>query len=263
MPFTVSHIAAVLPLRSRFLLPSALVVGSTVPDVPLFVPISDRPTTHSPLGLVTWDVGLGLLALLAFHLLLKRPLLALGPRFLRERLEPVVNGPTRRRLLLAAVPSLLVGALTHVGWDAFTHFTGPGVRAFPELTTVVHGLPVYRWAQYGSGVFGGLVLAVWTLWWLRRAPTAPSAGLPGWVRAVMLCGAAASVAGGIAVTVFVRVPPAAYGYLRYSVTDSMVLLGGLALLYSLLYSSTVKMTDRPAAAEREKNETSSVNVSQV
>ncbi|GAA2725710.1 DUF4184 family protein [Actinocorallia aurantiaca] len=262
MPFTLSHIAAVLPLRSRFLLPSGLVLGSTVPDIPLFVPLSDRPTTHSALGLVTWDLGMGLVLLAAFHLLLKHPLLALCPRAVRDRLEPVVNGPSRRRVLWAAVPSLLLGSVTHVVWDAFTHFTGPGVRAFPELTTVVNGLPVYRWGQYGSGVFGALAVLVWAAWWLRRAPAVPSAGAPRWVGATALFMTAAAVCGGAATTLFVRVPPSGYYRLRYFVTDSMVLIGCLALVYSLLYWSTVKMTARPADAAREKKETRSTNVPQ-
>ncbi len=263
MPFTLSHIAAVLPLRSRFLMPSALVVGSTVPDVPLFVPLSDRPTTHSPLGLVTWDLALGLAVLAVFHLVLKRPLVALCPGALRDRLDPVAGGLTWKKGLPAAVPSLLLGAVTHLAWDAFTHLTGPGIKAFPELTTVVGGLAVYRWAQYGSGVAGGLAVAVWAVWWTRRARRVPSAGIPGWARAVTLAGVVAAVAAGVALTMLVRVPPTAYARLRYSVTDSMVLVGCWLAAYALVYWSTVKMTARPATADREKKETRSVNVSQV
>lgn len=235
MPFTLSHIAAVLPLRSRLLLPSGLVVGATVPDVPLFVELSDRPTTHSLLGMVTWDLGLGLVLLAVFHLLLKRPLLALSPRPLRDRLAPVVNGPTRRRVLAAAVPSILLGTATHVAWDAFTHLTGPIVQAFPELTTMVNGMAFYRWAQYGSGVAGGLAVLAWTAWWLRRAPAVPTPGLPGWARTAVLLVALGAVGAGLAVTELVRVPPSPYFRLRYAVTDSMVMLGCWTLLYSLLY----------------------------
>ncbi|MEO3782702.1 DUF4184 family protein [Actinocorallia sp. B10E7] len=247
MPFTLSHIAAVLPLRSRFLLPSGLVLGATVPDIPLFVPLSDRPTTHSALGLVTWDLGMGLVLLAVFHLLLKRPLLALCPRWLRDRLAPVVDGPALRRVLWAAVPSLLLGAVTHLAWDAFTHLSGPGVQAFPELAAQAGRYPVYRWAQYASGVFGGLAVAVWVLRWLWRAPAVPSEGLSNRARAAVLSVAGLAVAAGVAVTVFVRVPPTPYSYLRYSVTDSMVMVGGWAALYSLLYWAA-SVTRRSAAS---------------
>ncbi|WP_106397878.1 DUF4184 family protein [Actinocorallia populi] len=248
MPFTLSHIAAVLPLRSRFLLPSGLVVGATVPDVPLFVPVLDRPTTHSLLGMVTWDLGMGLVLLAVFHLLLKRPLLALSPRFLRDRLTPVADGPSRRRALGAAVPSVLLGTATHVVWDAFTHLTGPAVQAFPELTTMVNGMAFYRWAQYGSGVGGALAVLVWLLWWLRRAPAVPSPGLSARARTAVLLAAVGAVGAGLAVAEFVRVPSSPYFRLRYAVTDSMVMLGCWALLYSLLYRAVRPLGRRTRAS---------------
>jgi hypothetical protein len=235
MPFTVSHVAAVLPLRSRFLLPSGLAIGAMVPDVPLFVPLGDRPTTHSLLGAVTWDLGMGLVLLAVFHLVLKRPLVALCPGVLRDRLAPVADGLTRRRLLWAAVPSLLLGIATHLAWDAFTHLSGPGVQAFPELAAQAGRFPIYRWAQYASGVLGGLAVAVWVWWWLRRAPAVPSPGAPGWVRTTVLTGAAAAAVAGVAVATFVRIPPSAHHHLRYAVTDSMVLVSAWAVLYCLLY----------------------------
>jgi uncharacterized protein DUF4184 len=60
MPFTVSHPAAVLPVL-RWLPPSAVVVGSLVPDIPLCVrPPVGYHTTHSLAGVVTVDLPLGL-----------------------------------------------------------------------------------------------------------------------------------------------------------------------------------------------------------
>ncbi|MEE2045837.1 DUF4184 family protein, partial [Nocardiopsis tropica] len=38
MPFTLSHVAAVLPLARTRLPPAALVVGSVVPDLPYYLP---------------------------------------------------------------------------------------------------------------------------------------------------------------------------------------------------------------------------------
>ena len=66
MPFTPAHVAAVLPLvgkgRPKWAVPSALVIGSMVPDLLYFVPIrSDRTLSHSLTGIVTFDLALGLL----------------------------------------------------------------------------------------------------------------------------------------------------------------------------------------------------------
>lgn len=64
MPFTISHVVAVLPLTTgragRVLVPGALVIGSLVPDLPYFVPPHlGTAWSHSALGPVTVDFGWG------------------------------------------------------------------------------------------------------------------------------------------------------------------------------------------------------------
>jgi hypothetical protein len=67
MPFTASHVAAVLPLVRTPLLPSALVVGSMVPDLPYFLPLPlTSYVTHSPVGVVSVDALMGL-AVVIWH----------------------------------------------------------------------------------------------------------------------------------------------------------------------------------------------------
>lgn len=126
MPFTASHIAAVLPMVRTRLIPSALVIGSMAPDLPycfpLFIPAR---VTHSVVGVVAVDVALGAVALAVWHLVLAEPLWATAPRQVRERLArprvPAVRQLLRGRLLLLGYASLAIGAATHVVWDAFTH----------------------------------------------------------------------------------------------------------------------------------------------
>ena len=48
-----------------------------------------------------------------------------------------------------------------------------GTTHLPGLNRVVAGLPVYKWLQFGSGVLGLLVLAIWFAGWLRRTPRGP------------------------------------------------------------------------------------------
>ena len=57
MPFTGSHPAAVLPLMRWGLMPSALVIGSMVPDLPYFLPVPDLGNTHSLIGLQDHKMG--------------------------------------------------------------------------------------------------------------------------------------------------------------------------------------------------------------
>jgi hypothetical protein len=174
VPFTLSHPAAVIPLARGRLVPSALVAGSMAPDVPYFLSMGElRGATHEPLGIVTIDLALGAGLLVAFHLLWKWPLVALAPAWARRRLA----GPARglRRSMIPWVPlSLLVGTVTHVFWDAFTHRYHSFAGFMPWLvTTSFAGLETYRWLQYLSGVLGAAIVVWWSWRWLRRAPALP------------------------------------------------------------------------------------------
>jgi hypothetical protein len=67
---------------------------------------------------------------------------------------------------VAVGAALLLGSLTHVVWDAFTHVNGWAVERLPVLRADFGPLPVYRWAQYLNGVLGGLFVVAWiTRWW--------------------------------------------------------------------------------------------------
>ncbi|RSM39374.1 DUF4184 domain-containing protein [Amycolatopsis balhimycina DSM 5908] len=165
-----SHPAAVLPLARHPLVPSALVAGSVAPDLFWFAPAPEGlnlSQTHEFTAVLWLDPLIALALLAVFHLLLKRPLLALAPKRLAERLP---RGFSWRRPGWIAL-SLVVGAATHVGWDAFTHESGG--PAFLR-TPIVTGVDVGRLIQLVSTLAGAAVL-VWWLWrWYRAAPVAPA-----------------------------------------------------------------------------------------
>ena len=201
MPFTGSHPAAVLPLLGTGLPASALVIGSMSPDIPYYFPF-DTATwpTHSWLGMVTIDPLLGLTAWLVWHGLLSAPGLAYAPAGLRARLTDVTIGLQTRHSVRAfglAVAALFVGGVTHIFWDEFTHPRRWGTHHIPALTEHFGGLQGYRWSQYGSGLFGASVIAIWLYrWWLRTPPQLVSAGAPRWPWLALL--GAAAVAGIVA-----------------------------------------------------------------
>jgi hypothetical protein len=176
VPFTASHPAAVVPLMRWGLVPSALVVGSMAPDVPYFVPLPvARGLSHSLLGVVTVDLWLGLVVFGVWQGLVAAGVVAIAPAGLRSRLGPASPAGLRhhltgvRRPVLVLV-SLTVGALTHVVWDEFTHSGSWGTERFDVLRTFYGPLPVYRWAQYASGLLGGAVLLAVAVRWLRTTP---------------------------------------------------------------------------------------------
>lgn len=154
MPYPFAHPAAVLPLArpmGRFAVPSALGIGSVVPDLWYFVPFVERAHSHDPAGLVWFCLPLGLLVYALFHLVLKQPLIAL----VSPRLGAFTCPGLPLRPWSSVVVSLLAGALTHVLWDELTHGEGK------------------NWLQHASTIGGTAVLAGWILQKLRAAPPAP------------------------------------------------------------------------------------------
>ncbi|HTK90660.1 MAG TPA: DUF4184 family protein [Verrucomicrobiae bacterium] len=182
MPFTLAHPAAVVPfakLLGKHVAFSALVIGSMTPDFAYLVPGLTRRPSHSLGGLFWFCLPMGLTVYLVFHLLLKRPLAAALPRSLREAVTPVVARtpglPPAR--WLTVVLCLLLGALTHITWDLFTH-PGPIVRAFPVLaenlaTLGWYRVYVYKVLQHGSTLLGLALLARWTRAWVHEASVRP------------------------------------------------------------------------------------------
>ncbi|MET9552728.1 DUF4184 family protein [Streptomyces sp. NPDC006645] len=189
MPFTLSHAAAVLPGIRRDgtsrgpLLASALVAGSMAPDMTYFaataVPAAMEfgEVTHGIVGLFTADAVIAA-ALVGLWLMLREPLVALLPSAWRGRAYAFVRGPDRRagrRAALAArfYVSAVLGASTHVVWDAFTHFDRWGTRMVPALGEVVAGFPLYTYTQYGSSALALAGLCWFTVTAVRRLPRTP------------------------------------------------------------------------------------------
>lgn len=178
MPFTLSHPAAVLPLRIRTpALPfTALVIGSMTPDAEYYLPFEPFPRrlTHAFSGVLTVDLVLGLAVLVAVQLVLAAPLAALLPRAWGERVRSWGRTGVPRSVAAAAltIAALVLGAATHVLWDAFTHINGQVVEHVPALRRQVGRYPVFQWLQLLSSVFGLMAIGV-SLWrhrWWGFAP---------------------------------------------------------------------------------------------
>ncbi|RCG27357.1 DUF4184 family protein [Sphaerisporangium album] len=178
MPFTPSHVAAVVPLISsarvrRVLDPWALGVGSMVPDLPMFLPYLDAYTRwHSPIGIVTDDLVATIVLLALLRFVFRDPLTALLPGPLAARLA-ALPGPAWRRFP-AIVLGAVAGAATHVVWDSFTHDWGAAFWGWSWMTASVFGrLPGYRLAQYACSALGLAVVAWWAARGLRSPGTVP------------------------------------------------------------------------------------------
>lgn len=196
MPFTISHVAAVLPMRSGRTrvagLPTApLVIGAMVPDLPAVLgAVNLRHVTHFGLWALPVDVVLAAV-LWCGWVLAVRPVVAATLPQLAARWPPA---PARRPVAAWWLLAAALGTGTHLVWDAFTHSS--------EGATWLGGMAaqegVFLVLQLGSSVFGLVVLLVWARrWWRATSAADASPGAAAWspVRAAVVVAAAVVVGG--------------------------------------------------------------------
>ncbi len=182
MPFTLAHPAAVLPFLRQPFVPIALVAGAMAPDVPYFLkvpttsgswyePLVNGGNSHDLAQILT--VGFPLALLLAAVLwLVSKPVRWAVP----DAWVPAKEGlrgrrPSSARIALWTFYSLILGLVTHIVWDSFTHSYGWVVQKVPFLAAQpIAGVPIYRILQHGSTLAGLVILA---LWYLKRVKATP------------------------------------------------------------------------------------------
>jgi hypothetical protein len=179
MPFTLAHPAAAIPCRQylgSWGVSTAVVIGSIVPDFSYFIPLPIDPTfSHSLIGLVLFCLPLGVLSYFLFYLLVAPLAYALLPLPNRGRLSTTwAIGKVPTNPPVGIVVSLLVGAITHLVWDSFTHSNGAIVALFPSLATPLfdwegYTLFVYGALQHTSTILGLALLFWWSVRWKRKA----------------------------------------------------------------------------------------------
>jgi hypothetical protein len=156
------------------------VVGSLAPDFHYFLNLAPRGHFgHSFKGIFFFCLPAGLAVLWIFQRFMKLPLLSLAPKSHQERLiamaKPFCWGGIKRFSLIVA--SLLIGAITHLAWDAFTHEHGLVVRNVPDLRTPLEEFgterPLYNVLQHGSSLLGLALLAFWYWRWFKRTLPQP------------------------------------------------------------------------------------------
>ncbi len=198
MPFTVSHVAAVLPFRRHCSVDefAALAIGSMTPDLPYFLPVLRQ---HWPLP---------------SHQLISLPLFCLPAGALlwwlwRPWWVPVASAGSRAppqaawwRVMLA----LTFGALTHLAWDGCTHahyglglyLPALGQPLFWIGSAAISGANLLQYASSVAGLLC-LVAAAWPA--RRRLLRGMRTGLPiSWLVACLSMAALLSAAVTFAVT---------------------------------------------------------------
>jgi hypothetical protein len=147
------------------------------PDIGYFIfQTTDFRFGHTLLGILFFCVPISLAALWLFHSFLKYPLISLLPEAHRKHLLPVARrfrfGPLPHFAII--VLSIVVGALTHIVWDAVTHEGELGARNFAFLRRPIWNsaasdpLKLCDVLQHASTFLGAVLLVLWYFRWLRQ-----------------------------------------------------------------------------------------------
>jgi hypothetical protein len=127
MPFTLVHPAIVLPLKylpRRWVSMTGLIVGSLMPDSESFIRMyAEKGITHSWRGFFYFGLPLGVVFSYVFHNVVKGPLIANLPSFLRKRFSHYSQVDWNKNFLNdwhIFLLSMIVGAASHFFWDSFS-----------------------------------------------------------------------------------------------------------------------------------------------
>ncbi|KQL44489.1 hypothetical protein AN963_24125 [Brevibacillus choshinensis] len=208
MPFTFAHPAIVLPLRQHhyFHFP-ALLIGSMAPDYEYFFRMQAYSTySHTIVGVFYFDIPLVIMLWLLYTHVVKRPLLHSLPAFIGKsfHLDGTRQSTDALRSWRSSVIflySALLGIISHLVWDAFTHKGAFAVARLPFLTQHLSlggiDLPVYKVLQHGSTCVGFAAIA-FVIWRCGKGiPTSTvKRVVPAWLKWLYWLGIAT---GGVAV----------------------------------------------------------------
>ncbi|EPB9414049.1 DUF4184 family protein [Clostridium perfringens] len=167
MPFTLAHPAAVVFLKNKKFNLTALILGSMAPDFIYF--LNFRPygnLGHQILGFFILNLPLCILLAYIFHNFIKSPLISHLPRPLDNwygYLRTEQFGLHSWKEVIVFIYSALLGMITHVLWDGFTHKTGFFVRHIPWLRQKIilfggEEIYIYKLVQHTSTVIGIIIV---------------------------------------------------------------------------------------------------------
>lgn len=169
MPFTPAHPVIILPfLKFRRFSATALIVGSMIPDFEYFFQLREVENVgHHVVGILLFDLPIGILICYLFHLLIRNVFIEHLPYVLKSRFIQVCSFNWHRYVLNnmgIVFLSLLLGIGSHLFFDAFTHEDGFMVEWLPVLNqSIVFNnqlIPVYFLLQLLFSVIGLVIVGM-------------------------------------------------------------------------------------------------------
>ncbi|MFD3001660.1 DUF4184 family protein [Pontibacter toksunensis] len=169
MPFTFSHPAVVLPFKyfpDRWRSMTGLIIGSMAPDFEKFIRMSAHDSfSHTWRSIFYFNLPLSLVLAFLFHIVVRDVLIDHLPAYFQKRLIRFRGFDWVshfRNHYLVIILSIIIGTLSHIAWDAFTHMDGRVVRWLPFLKAYLSvgefRMKIFAFLQLSNSVLGLLVV---------------------------------------------------------------------------------------------------------
>ncbi|GIQ69670.1 membrane protein [Xylanibacillus composti] len=178
MPFTFAHPVYIAPLKyvsPKYVSLTGLILGSMAPDFEYFLMLEPyRSMGHSLAGLFLQAIPLSLVLAFLFHYVVKESMAKhLPSTFQLDQRAYSLLGKWQLRSLrdwLIFISSVMIGFLSHVTLDSFTHAHGYGVMQYSWLREIVIlNYPFYKLLQHSLSILGLCLTFVWIGYRLFRS----------------------------------------------------------------------------------------------
>lgn len=166
MPFTLTHPALVVFNKNKNFNLLALILGSMAPDFIYFILFNPSSNLgHTLNGFVFINLPLCFLLSYILTTIIKYPFISNLPFGLSKYYTYLLDDKNKSislKNVIVFTYSSLIGMLTHVFWDSFTHKTGFFVKNIKFLTESFNILsfkiPIYKILQHGSTIIGFFII---------------------------------------------------------------------------------------------------------
>ncbi len=169
MPFTFSHPAIILPLQrihKQWFSLTSLVIGSLTPDFEYFLRMEIKGEIgHTLYGLFLFCLPVGIVLTFIFHNIVRNTLFDNLPLFFKERFVIFKKFNWNnyfKQNWFVVISSIIIGAFSHLFWDAFTHYDGFFVALVPllksDISILDKQIPVFKILQHLSTLIGAVII---------------------------------------------------------------------------------------------------------
>ena len=146
---------------------TGLIIGSIAPDFEKFIRMLAYDSfSHTWKSIFYFNLPLSLVLAFLFHLLVRDVLIDHLPVYFQKRLLKFKGFDWLthfRKHYVVIILSIIIGTVSHIAWDAFTHIDGRLVRWLPFLQAYIEvgefSIEVFNFLQLATSVLGLLVVA--------------------------------------------------------------------------------------------------------